>query len=247
MKTNFTTFASRLAESSKRLVRTLGCMRNPGPPRMPPQCVNINALLLHLCDFDHEVYAYVLKWLAYPLQRPGARMSRALVFNGGQGSGKDLFFRHVVANLYADSARRLKDSALASVFTPWALGARFVLVDGTFTSKAQDTLKFFLASEVVAINAKGMALRTERNRMNFVFLSNAHDFLPSSVSHRRFAVIEVPPPRQRVFYEAVWAEIHNGGIDAFRSYLRHGIDLGTFDEYTLPPASVRTAHHKEAA
>ena len=37
----------------------------------PTSCGNINALLLHLCDFDHALHMWVLRWLAFPLQNPG--------------------------------------------------------------------------------------------------------------------------------------------------------------------------------
>lgn len=247
MKTNMTAIASRLAESSKRLVRTLVLLTDPAPTRMPSCCVNINALLLHLCDFDHELYAYVLKWLAYPLRHPGAKMSRALIFNGGQGSGKSMFFSRVVAALYDDQARHLDHMVLSSSFNPWAASARFVLAEGSLTNSAQVTLKRTISSDTAVIHDKGVPDRTERNQMNFVFLSGAADFLPASVGDRRFVVIEVPPARDPLFYRAVRDEIDNGGVDAFRQYLIRGLDLGTFDQYTLPPVTARARAQLETA
>ncbi|NML62245.1 hypothetical protein HHL21_14405 [Massilia sp. RP-1-19] len=247
MKTNMTAIASRLAESSKVFVRTLALLTRPAPTRMPSCCVNINALLLHLCDFDHELYGYVLKWLAYPLRHPGAKMNRALIFNGGAGSGKSLFFNRVVTGLYGGEARHVNDSVLTASFNAWAASARFVLAEDDLTNQAQVTLKRLISSDIVTINGKGVPEYAEPNRMNFVFLSGAADFLPASVGDRRFVVIEVPPARGPLFYRAVRDEIDNGGVDAFREYLMRGIDLGTFDQYTLPPVTARVRAQVEFA
>lgn len=246
MKSKLTTI-SRLAESSKLLVRTLGLLTRPIPRRMPSTCTNINALLLHLCDFDHELYAYVLKWLAYPLRHPGAKMSRALVFNGGEGSGKSLFFNRIVAPLYGDRARVVSESRLHSSFNPWASDALLVLAEGEFTKHARTALKRLISSDIASIEVQGAEPRIEPNHMNFVFISSAPDFLPADVGDRRFVVIEVPPARGPIFYRAVRDELDNGGVAAFREYLVRGIDLGTFDQYTLPPVTARSSAQREVA
>ena len=40
---------------------------------------------------------WVLKWLAYPIQHPGAKMRTALVLHGPQGTGKNMFFEAIMA------------------------------------------------------------------------------------------------------------------------------------------------------
>lgn len=80
----------------------------PAIAARPAHCGNIMTLLAHLCDMDDELQLWVLRWLAYPLRNPGARMSTALVLNGGQGSGKSLFLNFVVAELYGDVAAKIR-------------------------------------------------------------------------------------------------------------------------------------------
>lgn len=72
-----------------------------GLPLVPAEgcCADLLHLLYHLisesADTDqgvNEVLNFVLDWLAYPLQHPGAKMATALVFHGPQGTGKNLFF-----------------------------------------------------------------------------------------------------------------------------------------------------------
>jgi hypothetical protein len=203
----------------------------------PAHCGNILALLAHLCDMDDGMQRYVLRWLAYPLRNPGAKMSTALVFNGGQGSGKNLFFNHVAAALYGDNAANIRPKDLHSKSNYWALSANLVVVDGDYAPRHLERMKVFHAAEAFVITLQGHAPRTVVNRLNFVYLSDQEDFLPSDAGSRRFVVVEVPPARPHSFYEAIAHEIANGGLDAFRDYLVHGLDMGDFNENTQPPAA----------
>lgn len=212
----------------------------------PAHCGNIMTLLAHLCDMDDELQLWVLRWLAYPLRNPGAKMSTALVLNGGENSGKSLFLNFVVAELYGEVAAKIRPRDLHSVFNGWIEGASLVIVDGEFARSHVARLKDVITADSFLIERKGQAAKTVPNRLNFVYVSSNPDFLPADLGNRRFAVIEVPPARQRAFYQAVVHEISEGGADAFRDYLMHGLDMGTFNESTLPPASVRQGYRSAA-
>lgn len=201
----------------------------------PGHCGNILTLVAHLCDMDDDMQQYVLRWLAYPLRNPGAKMSTALVFNGGQGSGKNLFFTRVAAALYGDNATNIRPGDLYSKFNYWTVGASLVIVDGDYAPRHLECMKTYQAAESFEITLKGMEPRTVKNRLNFVYLSNRDDFLPADVGSRRFVVIEVPPARPRAFYDAIAYEIDNGGIEGFRDYLMNRIDMGDFSQYSQPP------------
>jgi len=218
----------------------------PAITARPAHCGNIMTLLAHLCDMDDELQLWVLRWLAYPLRNPGARMSTALVLNGGQGSGKSLFLNFVVAELYGDVAAKIRPRDLHSVFKGWIEGASLVIVDGEFARSHMAQLKDMITAESFVLERKGQPVKSLPNRLNFVYVSSSPDFLPADVGNRRFAVIEVPPARQREFYQAVVHEISEGGADAFRDYLMHGLGMGAFNETTLPPASVRQGDWRPA-
>lgn len=233
--------------SLKNLIRTVGVLINQPPAYLPPHCCNINALLLHLCDYDAAMHKWVLRWIAYPLRHPGAKMSTCLVFNGGEASGKSLFFERVVARLHGAFARQLHSTMLRHMFNEWAVGARMVIIDGKYARSMTPQLKYLVARSHIWVCAKGREERVELNQMNFVFLSGAIDFLPVSASDRRFIVVEVPPAAPPLFYRAVADEIDNGGVEAFLHYLVHELDMGDFDERTLPPARQVDAARREAA
>jgi hypothetical protein len=225
-----------LAETSTRFGKLV---KRAQPPvavhARPGHCGNILTLLAHLCDMDDDMQLYVLRWLAYPLRNPGAKMSAALVFNGGQGSGKSLFFTHIAAALFGENAVKIRPSDLYSKFNYWAVGANLVVVDGDFVPQHLERIKAYQSAGTFEITLKGHEARSVVNRLSFVYLSNRDDFLPADTGNRRFVVVEVPPARPRGFYQAIVHEIANGGIDAFREYLMHGLDMGDFNENTLPP------------
>jgi hypothetical protein len=206
--------------------------------QVPTSCGNINALLLHLCDFDYELHMWVLRWLAYPLRNPGAKLSTCILVNGGDRDGKSMFFADVMAELYGDTARQLRPAALQPRALEWAKGAEFVVIDGRYSDASLGHLKHLVTdSALYAVAAHKRAASLHPNRMNFVFLTGEIDFLPTDVANRRFVVIEAPPARQPKFYLAARFEIENGGAEAFRDYLMRGIDMADFNATTPPPVA----------
>ena len=229
------------------LVRAAWAHLTSAPQTPPPHCGNINHLLLHLCDYDYELHAWVLRWLAYPLRNPGAKMERGLIVNGGEGTGKNMFFEHVVARLYGDAARYVGERKLAGAFTPWMPGARYIVVTGILSRKCVPALKQLVSSQFVTVNQKGLPAYTVENEMNFVFLADSDNFVPPELEQRRFVVIEAPPKREPRFYRAVADEINNGGVDVFRDYLMHQLDMEDFTQYTKPPEKALPGGVREAA
>jgi putative DNA primase/helicase len=190
-----------------------------------------------------ELYDWVLKWLALPLQRPGAKMRTAIVMHGEPGTGKDLLFR-AVAKIYGHMhptkqySMILTQSALESKFNlSWA-GKLFCVGDEVMTAtdrwQHKNELKEIVTSEVIRIEGKFLNAYTERNLCNFVFLSN--EFLPLLVESkdRRYCVIETPQKLEKADYAALAASLDDDGVAAFYEYLL-GVDLGDFNEFTEPP------------
>jgi hypothetical protein len=231
-------FISHVTKAFRRLLTIPQPTRLPaGADAWPANCSNIIALLSHLCDFDDARRQWVLRWLAFQLRNPGAKMSTALILNGGEGSGKTLFLRYVVADLFGESAVHLSSNQLRGAFNGWAATANMVAIDGEFTSAHLSRLKTYIASPEVLLVQRGFEPRVIPNTLNFVFVTSERDFMPRELAERRFTVLEVPPARESEFYCAVLHQLANGGLEAFRHYLLHGVDMGTFNESTLPPAA----------
>jgi len=211
----------------------------PTEPRAG-KCKVILELLEYLCGGEQnsrECFNWVLKWLAYPIQHPGAKMRTALIFHGPQGTGKNLFFETVMA-IYGEYGRIVDQAAIEDKFNDWASRKLFLIADEVVARAelyhVKNKLKSFVTSEWIRINPKNVAAHDERNHCNVVYLSNEIQPLPIEADDRRHFVIWTPPKLSENFYAEIRSELDNGGVAALHQYLLD-LDLGDFDEYTKPP------------
>lgn len=207
-------------------------------------CAPIMELLQHLCGESAdtpekvaEVVSWALRWLAWPLQRPGAKMRSAMVFHGPQGAGKNLLFE-IVAAIYGQYALVVGQDQLEDRFNDWASMKLFLIGDEVVARQElyhhKNKLKSFITGETIQINTKMMPLRTESNHVNVVFLSNEQQPLALEVGDRRYFVVYTPPRRTDDLYSRVAACLRGGGAAAFYAMLLQ-VDCSGFDEFTIPP------------
>ena len=179
----------------------------------------------------------MLKWLAYPIQHPGAKMKTALVFHGGQGTGKNLFFETYM-QIYGEYGRIVDQSAIEDRFNEWVSKKLFLIADEVIARQelyhVKNKLKGMVTGDWIHINPKGVTAYEERNHVNVVFLSNENQPLVLERDDRRYTVIRTPEKLGNDFYQEVWDEVKNGGIAALHDYLLN-LDLGNFDTHTKPP------------
>jgi putative DNA primase/helicase len=204
------------------------------------KCDKLLELLQYLClneEHSEAVYDWVLKWVAYPIQYPGAKMRTALVFHGGQGTGKNLFFEAVMS-IYGDYGRIVDQSAIEDKFNDWASKKLFLIADEvvarTELFHVKNKLKGLVTGEWIRINPKNVTAHDERNHVNLVFLSNEAQPLVLEKDDRRYTVVHTPEKMNEGFYQEVCDEIRNGGIAALHQYLLN-LDLDGFNPHTKPP------------
>lgn len=213
-----------------------------GWPTTPKQgrCDVLIELLEYLCSEEENrrtVFDWVIKWIAYPIQHPGAKMRTALVFHGPQGTGKNLFFEAVMA-IYGEYGRIVDQAAIEDKFNDWASRKLLMIADEVVARQelyhVKNKLKSFVTGEWIRINPKNVAAHDEKNHVNLVFLSNESQPLVLEKDDRRYTVIHTPEKLTAEFYQQVRDELNAGGIAALHHYLLN-LDLGDFDEHTKPP------------
>ncbi|MBD8531477.1 MULTISPECIES: DUF5906 domain-containing protein [unclassified Massilia] len=205
----------------------------------------ILALLGSLCDAEDkadECVEWILRWLAYPLQHPGAKMQTALLmFGEKQGTGKSLFFQDVMLPIYGDYGTVASQHQLDSSFTAWRSRKLFTLFEEVLSRDDKyshnGTLKYMITGKSMSINQKNLPERDERNHMNSVFLSNEPQPIPIELEDRRFMVVEARRKQDPAFYAAVQQAIAQGGIEAFYDFLLN-LPLDDFNEHTKPPMTL---------
>lgn len=213
-----------------------------GWPTTPKQgrCDMLIDLLEYLCSEEENhraVFEWVLRWIAYPIQHPGAKMRTALVFHGPQGTGKNLFFEAVMA-IYGEYGRIVDQAAIEDKFNDWASRKLLMIADEVVARQelyhVKNKLKSFVTGEWIRINPKNVAAHDEKNHVNLVFLSNESQPLVLEKDDRRYTVIHTPEKLDADFYRQVRDELNKGGVAALHHHLLN-LDLGDFDEHTKPP------------
>ena len=204
------------------------------------KCEVLLDLLRYLCSAEQnsaDLFTWAIRWLAYPIQHPGAKMRTALIFHGPQGTGKNLFFEAIMA-IYGEYGRIVGQAEIEDKFNDWASRKLFLIADEVVARQelyhVKNKLKSFVTGEWIRINPKNVAAHDERNHCNVVYLSNETQPLPIEQDDRRHFVIWTPAKLSANFYQDVRDEINAGGIAALHQHLLD-LDLGDFDEHTKPP------------
>lgn len=204
------------------------------------RCEKLLEILRHMCSNDREperLYQWVLRWLAYPIQRPGAKMKTTIVVHGPQGTGKNLLFEAVMA-IYGQYGDVVDQSAVEDKFNDWASRKLFMIADEVVARSdlfhIKNKLKSLITGNRIRINPKNFAAYWEQNHLNLVFLSNEAMPVVIEEDDRRHCVIWTPPKREPEFYAAVLREIEEGAIPALHDHLL-SVDLGDFNPGAIPP------------
>lgn len=205
-------------------------------------CEKLLEMLAHMCSNDVDaksLYTWVLRWLAYPIQHPGAKMKTTIVVHGPQGTGKNLFFESVMGiyGLYGDV---IDQSAIEDKFNDWASRKLFMIADEVVARSdmwhIKNRLKTLISGNRIRINPKNFAAYWEANHLNLVFLSNETMPVVLEEDDRRHCVIWTPSKKDPQFYGEVLAEIERGGVAALHDELLK-VDLGDFHPGTMPPVT----------
>jgi putative DNA primase/helicase len=214
-----------------------------GWPMRPAEgdCTEILDLLEYLCSKERnarELFTWILQWMAYPLQNPGAKMSSAIIMHGPQGTGKSTVFQ-VLAKIYGDYSTVLNQRGLEDKFNAdWSDSKLFILAEEVVTRAEmwhiKNELKELVTGEWIRVNPKNIAAYRQRNQLNIVYLSNDNQPLPIENDDRRHMVIYTPPQLSEDYYDRVHLEIQRGGVEAFYHYLLH-LDLAGFHPKKRPP------------
>lgn len=211
----------------------------PTTPRAG-QCGRILELGEYLCSNDArgaELWEWMLKWIALPIQRPGTKMKTALVLHGPQGTGKNLFFETVM-RVYGEYARVIDQEALEDKFNDTFSRKLFLVADEVVARQelfhTKNKLKGFVTGTEIRINPKNVGAYFEKNHLNLVFLSNEPQPMVLERDDRRYCIVWTPPKLEPEFYNEVLAEIDDGGVEALHDYLLH-LDLGDFGPASQPP------------
>ncbi len=204
---------------------------------MKGSCSPIVDLLGHLCNDDEYIRDWILDWIAYPLQNPGAKMPTSVIMHGDEGSGKNLFWE-IVQAIYGEYGSVVGQDQLESKFNDYLSRKLFIIGDEVLSRQEmrhlKGKLKAMISGKTLQIETKMMPVRPEANHVNLVFLSNELQPNALDASDRRHLVVWTPSKKGRDYYQVVAACADNGGREAFYHAMLER-ELINFDPYAPPP------------
>ena len=225
--------------------KLITCNLWSGWPTTPKagSCERILDLVYRMCSREADpakMAQWLLKWIAYPIKHPGAKMRTTVVVHGPAGFGKNVLFENYLAHgIYRKYGHVINQDAIEDKFNDWASGKLFLVADEVIsrdnTYHVKNKLKQFITGDTIRINPKNMAAYEERNHVNMVFLSNEARPVALDEDDRRHAVLYTPAAMPAEYYQALRDELNNDGAAAFHDYLITQVDLSDFDEHTKPP------------
>lgn len=197
-----------------------------------------------ICGGDAALDAYVIRWLARVVQRPGEPGQVALVLRGGRGTGKGtlgemfgrLFGRHA---MHIGNAQRLVGN-----FNGHLEDKVFLFADEAFYAgdrKHEGVLKALITERALDVEAKYVAARNVRNCLHILMASNDDWVVPAGAQERRFCVIDVADSRQQDidYFGQVRQQMEAGGLAAMLHDLLQ-VDLSDFNVWAVPHTQAGT-------
>jgi putative DNA primase/helicase len=205
------------------------------------RCDALLRILEHLCsreDKPREVFQWVLKWLAFPIQHPGAKMQTALLMHGPEGTGKNTVFGAVrqAYGRYGFTFTQVElESQFNGIFSGKLFGIGNEVVSRAELYHQQGRMRNMITEGEWPINEKNLPARMEQNHCNMVFFSNRIDIAKLDPDDRRYCVVWTPEPADPSLYLEAKEELANGGVAALHWHLLHEISVAGFDEHAKPP------------
>jgi hypothetical protein len=204
-----------------------------------------NHILNVVCSGDQNHYDYLMKWMAYAVQRPNEPIGVAIALKGPQGAGKGVVAR-TLGKIFGKhfghiaNGEQLTGRFNASLATSCAVFLDEALWAGD--KKGEGVLKALITEPRLQLEAKFRDPIMVDNRLRIIVASNNDWCVPVGMGDRRWFVLDVANTFAGTSHQDYWvplyAEIENGGAAAmFHDLL--AMDLSKFDVRAVPHTAAK--------
>lgn len=192
-----------------------------------------------ICAGNLEVYEYLICLLSHMVQRPGDKPGVMIVFIGGQGTGKGVFFMLLRA-IWPRTVMQVSnvDQVIGKFNAQLERNYVICMDEALFAGdrRAMDRLKSAITEPYISIEQKYQPSRSIKSVHRFFAATNHDHFGHIERDDRRFMFLRVSNHRQQdtVYFGRVTTEISNPAtIGALLYYLRRR-DLTSFNVRAKP-------------
>lgn len=176
---------------------------------LPLLCPLIHRVIFHICGSSATEYEWLMNWLAYIIQTRN-KTGTAWVFNGVPGTGKGVFFDHILAPIIGEKyAVKKRLDHLEDKFNAYVENAIFLAYDEFRLSDSGKGGRLLdqIKNDITEKNTTVRAMRTDgievANFTNYLFFSNHLDVIRIEDGDRRFNVA----PAQHRPLRSVWPNL----------------------------------------
>lgn len=208
----------------------------------PGDVVPFHDLIDFLFEGELELKMWFYKWLAYPLQNPGAKLMQAVLLHSrAQGVGKT-FVGEIIGQIYGDNFNVVSQDELHSQFNEWLVSKQFILgeeLSGSNSRRDADRLKNMFTRKIFNVNIKFQPSYRIADRANYLLTSNRVDALFLDDDDRRAMVHEIKAKaKPESFYKRIANWLENGGASHLFHHLLNEVDTSDFNSRGHAPMTV---------
>jgi hypothetical protein len=204
-----------------------------------------NHLLNVVCSGNQADFDYLIRWMAYAVQRPNEPIGVAVAFRGAQGAGKGVVARTFGKIFGKHFAHIANGEQLTGRFNASLATSCLVFLDEALWAgdkKNEGVLKALITEPRLQLEAKFRDPIMVDNRLRIIVASNNEWVVPAGMGDRRWFFLNVADTYagtgHREYWEALYAEIDNGGAEAM-FYDLLNMDLSTFNVRAVPHTAAK--------
>jgi hypothetical protein len=185
-----------------------------------------------------EFAEYVVRWIAWSIQNPGAQAEVALVLIGHKGAGKGTLVR-VLQRIFGDHAFQVTSrEEVIGKFNGHLQDCVLFIADEAYwggDKRCVGRLQGMITEPTLPIERKGFDLVLCPNYLHVVMLAEPGWVIPAGRHERRYAAFSVSEAQMQKpeYFKPLHAQISGGGADAMLWDLQR-MDLGDWHPREIP-------------
>jgi Family of unknown function (DUF5906) len=203
-----------------------------------------------LCNGQQEIFDYLIRWMAWSVQKVDQPIGVAVALLGDQGAGKGIFVRALGSLFGEHFAHVANGDQLTGRFNASIAKSCLVFLDEAVWAgdkKAEGVLKGLITEPSLSLEAKFRDPITVANKLRIIVASNNEWAVPAGIGDRRWLILNVDNSyagtSHAVYFDALGSEIENGGMAAMLHDLL-AMDLNGFNVRKVPRTAAKA--HQQA-
>jgi Mesyanzhinovviridae DNA primase len=190
-----------------------------------------------ICSGNAEHFDYLIRWMAYAVQRPGEPGHVAVALRGEKGAGKGKFAEHFGA-LWGRHFVQITNPDHLTKFNSLIEQASVVFLDEATRpsdKRHESILKGMVTEKTVQVERKGVDVVTRMNVLHLILASNDLSIVRATGNERRYFVLDVASARlqDHAYFAAIDEQMFAGGHAALLKALLD-MDLSGFNVRRVP-------------